>query len=276
MSTAMRKVALAAVLALLGAGLSSIIGRACGVGTELGLNSAAGPPGSEVAATGTGFADGPVSIRWETPTGTTLATTTGPYFKDVGFSIPASATPGLHYVDAWDGVGAQYWTTTFTVTAPASADSTGAAAPAPPAPGSATTTPSTNAVSPGVTTSGVPPVVAAGAAPLRASNGRGVSPGDPTIGQSPGDAAPADVGTSAGSAPSAASGAVVGQSAKSLFENPGAAFSREGAPGPLALVGAVPQQPGLSPGVIVLAACLPLLLGGAAVLAAKRHRVRVR
>lgn len=272
MTTGVQKVALAAVLALVGAGLGSIIGRACGVGTEFALNSAAGPPGTDVTATGVGFAAGPVSIRWDSPSGQTLATTSGPYFNGVAFSIPASATPGLHYLDAWDGVGAQYWPTTFTVTAAAATGSTGAATGATTPPTSQTTSPSSNVAGPGGSTSSTPSLTAAGAPAPRGSNSSIVSPVDPATGQSLMDAVPAAAPADPGSSGSTASRSDGGESAQSLFENPSSAFNR-GARGSLALSGAAPQQSGVSPGLLTLAVCLPLLLSGAVFLG-RRRRVR--
>lgn len=94
--------------------------QACSVGTSFVVGTASGPPHSVTTVTGVGFDAGTVTIHWATPTGPVLATTAGPLFSKIPFTIP-NVAPGLYYVDAWDGTGLDYIAATFRVTAIASA-----------------------------------------------------------------------------------------------------------------------------------------------------------
>ena len=95
---------------------------ACVPQGTLNLNPTQGAAGSQVAASGSGFEAGAtVEIRWESRTGTLLATATGPSFN-VPITIPRSATGGTHYVSAaMVGEHAEHSATaaSFEVTGPA-------------------------------------------------------------------------------------------------------------------------------------------------------------
>lgn len=86
------------VLAVVMASVS--VAWACVPQASLSLAPAGGTAGSTVTAKGSGFPAGDtVEVRWETRTGTVLATSTGPSFS-VPITIPSSAAPGVHYVSA--------------------------------------------------------------------------------------------------------------------------------------------------------------------------------
>lgn len=77
------------------------IAWACVPQGSFNVNPAKGPAGGQVAASGSGFEAGQtVEIRWESRTGPLLAKTTGPSFSNVPVTIPASATPGNHFISA--------------------------------------------------------------------------------------------------------------------------------------------------------------------------------
>lgn len=119
------------VLALLVAFAS--LSWACVPRGYLSLAPSSGPSGTTVTATGSGFPQAPVEIRWESRTGTLLKTVPGPSFS-VPVTLPAAA-PGVHYVSAAvTGEHRDHSATVaaFQVTAPI-----GSASPQPGAPGAA-------------------------------------------------------------------------------------------------------------------------------------------
>lgn len=274
----MRKVgtgaAVAAAFAIVSLGLVPNIVRACGVGTQFELNAVSGPPGSQVSATGNGFAPGPVSIRWESPAGTTLATTSGTYFAGVPLVIPANAAPGLHYVDAWDGVGSNYVTTTFTVTAPdnpppatpaPAADSTSSgSAGAPSSPAAASATSSAGAPTSTAPDAATTPSHAAGSDFAGAASDAPASSADSTMSNAN---SPESVRSDAAAASPAISNS---------FEDPSAGFSRLNRPHPATASVADPSNGlgGMWAGLLA-AGVAASLLAGAGVMA-RRRRVRVR
>lgn len=272
--------AAAASFAVASLALVPNVARACGVGTNFNLSAGSGPPGSQISATGNGFATGPVSLRWASPSGTTLAMTSGPLFTNVPLVIPTTASPGLYYVDAWDGVGSMYVTTTFTVTSPPTApappaassppvtnNTTSNSAPAPSGPVNVTnssTIPTTASVPSGVTSSGtgalhsIVPGSAAGS-PLDAS----------PAGDSP---QTGSEGTPSSSAPAATS---YGQSVSSLFEAPSAGFTRPGrAATPAESIADATQSPGVWPALLAAGVTASLL--AAVAFTARQRRVRAR
>ncbi len=88
-------------IGVLAAVLASVsLAWACVPQGTLDLSPTSGTAGSTVTAKGSGFPAGDtVEVRWESRTGPVLATSTGPSFS-VPITIPASATPGVHYISA--------------------------------------------------------------------------------------------------------------------------------------------------------------------------------
>ena len=107
-----------------GAGLAHVAGaRACTSGTAFLLGQYSGPPGTHTTAWSIQFANGTVTIHWASPSGPVLTTASAPLgsFNPVGITIPSNVTPGMYWVDAWDGVGKMYVGKIFTVTGPPAA-----------------------------------------------------------------------------------------------------------------------------------------------------------
>ena len=86
----------APVAALLAA---AALAWACVPAGNLSLSPQSGPPGTTVTATGSGFPNGNVEIRW--PGGRLLRTVAAPGGSfSTTFAIPADASPQEHYVTA--------------------------------------------------------------------------------------------------------------------------------------------------------------------------------
>jgi hypothetical protein len=222
------------LLAVVGALLFLGVGPAA-ADPDLRLSPSAGPPGSTLLVTGTGFAPSVVVIRWGDEAGDELGRAVGPDFA-LEVRVPDGAPPNVQPVVAVvdDGGSTSALSTSFEVT--------GAEAAEPPAPTSRTVEEPTLDTTPAGSPSPPPPSAARGDLSRTDSVGGGVDGGmaDTTGGGEAG----ADV---TGALGSGATGSTAGGAAGSTGDT--TATTAPGAPpSPPADVAAAPPGAGAGPG----------------------------